>query len=366
MRTLVAAVEGREDESGFKELGRVKLGSYLVVFGTVDVTIPSFDAVSSDDRDKVLLAVRSLSCNFRDKAILIENVRAFRGGGVTFVPFGSEFCAEVLEVGADVSDLTPGDRVMGNGAYPYSGVHGVMPGIPTNFASLGYFKLPRAKLARVPDGMDDVAAAAFSLGAQTATAMVRSSGIVDAGGNPIVFSCRSSTGLFVIQCLLSYGFVPVGVSSSEWTSEERSRIAPATVLSSVKGTQLPDGTGRFTHAFDPFFDVNFSAAVRCLSVGGRYMTCGFRDQHPLFSEGTPETTEPIVREGLALAIPKLLTMKAHCLGTGDDLDEAIVGFQNGVLEPVVDSVFRVDDGIEFVNRSFVDRSRFGKVVLQLA
>lgn len=53
-----------------------------------------------------------------------------------------------------------------------------IPGVVTNFASLGWQRIHKRKLIKIPYGLDDTTASYFSLGAQTAAGMIRRSGIL--------------------------------------------------------------------------------------------------------------------------------------------------------------------------------------------
>ena len=60
-----------------------------------------------------------------------------------------------------------------NCAYPEPPFPGVVPGAVTNEASRGWLRLHKSKLIKIPDHMDNVVAAGFSIGGQTSTSMVR-------------------------------------------------------------------------------------------------------------------------------------------------------------------------------------------------
>src|SRR5580704_6409407 len=82
---------------------------------------------------RVLIRVHAFSLNYRDKRFLFS--MAVKGPDTGFFPVGSELMGVVLETGPDVTRFQPGDRVMGNNAYPESGAPGVLPGVVTNHAS---------------------------------------------------------------------------------------------------------------------------------------------------------------------------------------------------------------------------------------
>lgn len=364
MHCLVAINPNKKGSIDYKELGTVKFGPVDVVIGTVQLEQPTFDPEEPKNREYVLLRVTAFSCNYRDKSLLIANYEQIMNSDRLFVPFGSEFSASIIAIGADVNDFQVGDRVMSNCAYPDSGMKGVLPGVATNFASLGWLRLHRKKLIKIPSTLSDVEAACFSLGAQTASGMIRRSGILIDGGNPLVFSARSATSLFIIQQLVSYGFNPLCLTTTAWKETEIRSIYPARIERINNNTVRQDTIEhKITHVFDPFFDMNVGYALEYLQMGGTYITCGLRDQHPLLSIDTPKNAEPIVRGALAQSIVKNVSLLGNCLGTTEDLERALRLQSKSGIGPIIDQEYQLIQGTEFVERSFFDSSRFGKCVL---
>ena len=366
MRALVVTTKKYADSNEMDFLGVFNLGAKDLSVAVPNFCQPTFDPDSPSNAAYILIKVLAFSCNYRDKGLLLNNVQLLESGTREFLPFGSEFCGEILAVGKEVEGLKPGDRVMGNNAYPDSGVEGVLPGVATNFASLGYLRLHMAKVVLVPEYFSDEAAAAFSIGAQTAAGMIRASGILNTGGIPLVFSARSATSLFLIRQLNYYGLPPLCVTSSVWSEEEIKQILPAKLVEEFYSLRKWNSyRNYFTHVFDPFFDMNIDIANTILKQGGTYMTCGFKNQHPLLSSSSPTEIEPKVRSALALSIPKLLSLRGHCLGTDNDLRFSLEHSSESMFAPIIDSVYGPTDGILFLTKSFADPARFGKVVMKL-
>lgn len=360
MRCIVGINPNKKDAIDYKELGIVQFGEVPIIIGMVELKQPDFDMEDPDNRNYVLLRVNAFSCNYRDKSHLLENYIRAEKYDRLYVPFGSEFSATVVAVGAEVSEFKVGDRVMSNSAYPESGEPGVLPGVATNFASLGWLRLHRKKLIKIPESLNDTEAASFSLGAQTASSMIRRSGILVDGGTPLVFSGRSATSLFITQQLVAYGFHPICLSTSNWDDVEKQKIHPVQVetLNWIEQEKI-----KITHVFDPFFDMNIGQAVDCLSVGGTYVTCGLRDQHQLLSCNTPKDAEAVVRNAIVKSIVKNVSIIGNCLGTTEDLNKAIKLQKESDFKPIIDGVYDTMQGADFVKRSFFDFRRFGKCVL---
>lgn len=366
MRSLVAINPDKKNSMDFTELGTVKFGEEDVLFGTVELEQPFFDAENPKNHEYVLVRVSAFSCNYRDKAILLETYNAIKGTDRLFIPFGSEFSATIVAVGKDVQEFKVGERVMSNCAYPNSGKEGVLPGVATNFASLGWLRLHKNKLIKVPETLSSSEAACFSLGSQTASGMIQRSGILTNGGNPLVLSARSNTSLFIIQQLLSYGITPLCLSTSEWTDEETEKIYPSRVervSDALNRAPSEIAEQNITHVFDPFFDMNIGNALYYLQTGGTYVTCGLRDQHPMLSSDTPSHAEPVARGALAMSIVKNVSILGNCLGSKEDLETAIQLQNEKETRIIIDQEYQLEKGIDFIKRSFFDSSRFGKCVL---
>ncbi|RPK03271.1 alcohol dehydrogenase [Bacillus subtilis] len=368
MRSLVAINPSKKNSMDYTELGIVKFGEVDILFGTVELEQPFFDAVNPKNHEYVLVRVTAFSCNYRDKAILLENYNSIKDSERLFVPFGSEFSATIVAVGRDVHEFKVGDRVMSDCSYPDSGKQGILPGVATNFASLGWLRLHKKKIIKVPKSLSNNEAACFSLGSQTASAMIRRSGILANGGNPLVFSARSHTSLFIIQQLLSHGITPICLSTSEWSDKEKQKIYPSSVelvSTAINNTSNDIVKQKITHVFDPFFDMNIGYALYYLQTGGTYVTCGLRDQHPLLSSSTPSDAEPVVRGALEMSIVKNVSILGNCLGSKEDLERAIQLQNRTGTRIIIDQEYQLEEGVDFVQRSFFDSSRFGKCVLIL-
>lgn len=64
------------------------------------------------------------------------------------------------------------------------------------------------------------------------------------------------------------------------------------------------------------------------------------------------------------ALIQNLSLIGNCLGTRSDLERASVDYADRRLACTVDSVFTDDDTLPFLDRTFNDRERFGKVVFR--
>jgi NADPH:quinone reductase-like Zn-dependent oxidoreductase len=340
-----------------------------VACGVVATPDARFDPAAHGGRG-VLVRVRAVSCNYRDKGIIswLRAVPASR-----FVPIGSEFCGEVAAVGERVDGLAPGDRVMADLHYEgrAAGADGVRAGVPTNHASKELQLFHERQLRRVPAAMPDAEAAAFALNAQTAYSMVRRLDPAP-GARVLVTSATSNTSLFVLGALRARGVRAYATTTSERGAERLRALGVERVAivgrrrDAFQGDAelgaLARDVGGFDHVFDPFFDLHLARAVELLEPFGSYVTCGCAGQTAHAASVSGVDAPLPMQDVMTRAIVKNLTLVGNCIGLRGDLEAAVRDYEAGRLAPVVDSVFTADDVAPFLDRTFNDPARFGKVV----
>lgn len=340
-------------------------------FALVHSPEPVFNPGAPENAHKVLVKIRAWSCNYRDKALILR--AATLANADAYYVLGSEFAGEVLEVGAKVTDLVPGDRVIPDGAWGVPTTRDVQPGLPTNHASKEYNIFRREKLIRIPPEMSDVVGAGFQIGGQTTYSMIRKLN-VKPGGNILVTAAKSNTSLFAIHGLVERGANVYATSTSARFEKELVALGvkelivfdPANelLMTHPRLIEITHANGGFDGVLDPFFDIHLPQVMPLIAVGGRYVTCGMYDQHLSY------VGKPFKRRGLPFpeimsqAMLKNVHIIGNCLGTTDDLSCAIKDHAAGRLPVVIDSVFRGDQVSAFLDRTYNDPSRFGKVVFQ--
>lgn len=349
----------------------VKLDGVPLACGLIHLDAPTFDPNKPTNASRLLLKVKAFSCNYRDKNLIFRIAK--QGTPTQITPIGSEFVGEVVAIGAQVTRFKVGDRVMGNNAYPDSGVPTVAGGVPTNFASLEYRILHEAKLIKVPDAMPDSVAAAFSLGAQTAYSMIRKAAL-SPGANVLVTAAKSNTSLFVLQAL-KHRSVNVYVTSTSRKFETELRSLGVKQLIPIQPNsdawvdsaivrQIQAETKGFDCIIDPFFDLHIGHLLPALKQNGRYITCGLYDQYSHLIDQEFHYQGLSLSEIFSTAILNNLHLIGNCLGLQEDLEHAIADYTAGEFNILVDSVFSGTQIAEFLERTFNHPDRFGKVVYQ--
>ncbi|MCC8145535.1 MAG: zinc-binding alcohol dehydrogenase family protein [Bacteroidales bacterium] len=316
----------------------------------------------------VLVQIDAFSCNYRDKGLLLtmngicnENESL---GKYSYSAFGSDFVGHVLRVGKAVSTLREGDRVITDATYPFRS-NGEMGGIISNHASQRIQLFNENQLIKIPDVLHDIDAASFTVGAQTGYSMVRKCSLQE-GDNVLVTSGSSHTSLAVLNKLKGEN-VNIYVLTSNpdykklFPGSEKFIIIPT---SSLKDNTFRERIGsiRFDAVIDPFFDLYFEELVNYMNMNGRYVFCGFYTQNKYYSQQI--NRKHFTPSILGICISKSLSILANCIGERKDLENALCDYENNKYTLNIDSVYRGEDILPFLQKSFHQLPRFGKVVYQ--
>ncbi len=131
--------------------------------------------------DDVLVRVRAIALNRADLAVLAGHMHGSVGGSGTILC--TEWAGEAVEVGANVTNVRPGDRIMGSGA-----------------AAAAEYKLAdHGRLHPVPAGMDFETAATLPVALQTMHDAVVVNGRLKPGESVLVLGASSGVGLMALQ-----------------------------------------------------------------------------------------------------------------------------------------------------------------------
>lgn len=370
MKTLSLINTNLVSDSDIQLLSPVNLAGTDLHLGIVEVDEPHVDPNHEDNRNFVLVKVDAFSCNYRDKALILKSALKMAGStGVDSLPFaffGSDFVGRIIKKGTDVDHFDIGDRVIPDCAYPEPPFPSVAPGVVTNEASKGWLRLHKSKLIGIPDFMDDEIAASYSIGGQTSTSMIRKTG-VQKGEKALVLSSRSNTSMFILNGLISKGIETTALTTSDWSEDEKRLISPTRLFKIERGaadwSEYSD-LGKFDVIFDPYFDLHLINAIDLLEQGGRYITCGYKNQHPHFVEASDRKTdsERIHKSMLTLTINNL-SIIGNCIGTSDDLNKSIEKFDPNKFIVPVDNTYSIENGDKFIDRTYNRNTRLGKAVL---
>lgn len=349
-------------------VARISLEGAAVPCALLETAAPDFDPAAPENAAHVLVKKRGFSVNYRDRALILSV--ALRAPGGSFYPIGSDFVGEVIALGQSVRGFAPGDRVIGNAAYPDSGVPDVRPGVPVNSASKELQVFHAAKLAKISATMTDEVAACFTIGAQTSFSMVRKLELT-AGEHVLVTAGSSNTSLFALAALRRLPVKAFVSTTSPAHAEKLRAIGGADVLLVEREQpdflahptvrRLVEERGGFDAVIDPFFDIHLAPASAVMRQGARYVTCGMYDQHTRLGVGRPVKPSQAGSQIMNRAMILNHRIIGNCIGLASDLEAAVAAHAAGEFPVLIDSVVRGDDAAGFLERSYTDPERFGKV-----
>jgi NADPH2:quinone reductase len=211
---------------------------------------------------EVVVSVKAASVNFPD-FLIIQNKYQFKPP-LPFSP-GSELAGVVKEVGAGVSNVRPGDRVIA-------------------FTTYGAFaeevKTEAARLLPLPEKMDFITGAAFLLTYATSDHALRDRGALKAGETLLVLGAAGGVGLAAIEIGSALGARVIACASSEdKLAVCREHGADATINYATEDLRervkaLTEGRG-VDVVYDPVGGAYTEPAFRSLAWRGRLLVVGF-------------------------------------------------------------------------------------------
>jgi NADPH:quinone reductase-like Zn-dependent oxidoreductase len=347
----------------------IDLEGVRVLCSLQEIPEPAFDPTSPSAQFSVLVKIHAFSCNYRDKHFILK--MATRQDTNGFYVIGSEFVGTVVQVGASVTEFRPGDRVIANAEWPGSGQ--VTGGLPTNHASKEYLVLDYRKLIKIPDSMNNAVAASFTIGAQTAYSMVRKLALTP-GENVLVTAAKSNTSLFAINALRTRGVNIYAVTTSKQFEAEllERGVKQVFCVDPQSDNWIDDpvlgpaarALNGFDAVIDPFFDVHLGKVISLIDFGGRYVTCGLYDQY-LGLVGQSFQYHGLPWQTIMLqAMQRNIHIIGNCIGTSQDLQQALADYADGTLDVIIDSTFSGNQVAAFFERTYNARDRLGKVVFE--
>jgi NADPH2:quinone reductase len=199
-------------------------------------------------------------------AVGVNFIETYQRGGMYQVPFpftpGSEAAGTVEEVGEGVESFTVGSRVAtAEGSRCYA----------------GYTLIDEAKALPVPDGVDDLTAAALPLQGMTAHYLINSSFRVEPGHTVLTHAGAGGVGLLLTQLLKDRGARVITTVSSD-AKAELARAAGADHVLRYDGfphhvRELTNGQG-VDVVYDGVGRNTFDGSLSCLRTRGMLVLFG--------------------------------------------------------------------------------------------
>ena len=325
-----------------------------------DVAIPELRAP-----DDVRIRVATAALNHLDLFVV-------RGvPGVTIIPpwvLGGDGAGVVQSVGSAVTTVGPGDRVLINPGiscraceYCLAGEHSlcVKFGLlgehrPGTFAE--YVVVPEWNVRRIPGGISDETAAAFTLASITAWRMLVTRARVQAGDQVLIQGIGGGVAVAALQIAKLRG-------ARVWvTSGSDEKLARAVALGADEtfnyhavdvAREIRARTGKrgVDVVVDSVGAATWGQSLGALGKRGRLVSCG-------------ATTGPMVETDLRRMFWNQWTLMGSTMGSDAEFDAIVAELSAGRLIPPVDAVFPLSDARRAFER-MAEGSQFGKLVLSI-
>jgi len=284
---------------------------------------------------------------------------------------GADGAGLVDAVGADVTSVRPGARVMinpgisdGSCEFCLKGEHSLC----VNYQLLGehlpgtladYVVVPARNLAVVPQLTPDLSwaeAAAFSLVTLTAWRMVVTRAGVTAGEWVLVWGVGGGVALAAMRIAKLRGARVIVTSSNDAKLEEARRLG-ADVTLNHRSQEIAAEVRRLTGrrgvdvVVENAGEATWEESLRCLAKGGRLVTCG-------------ATTGPRVVTDVRRLFWNQYTLMGSTVGNEAEYREVVRVLETGQLRPIVDRVYPLTD-VRVAFERLERAEQFGKVVVLL-
>ncbi len=327
------------------------------VLELADVPEPTLGA-----RD-VLVAVKAVALNHLDVW-----VRKGWPGLKLALPhtLGSDIAGVVAKVGAEVTDVQPGEEVLVNPGLSCGTCERCLLGddnycrsykIIGEHVTGGYaqfVKVPRQNLLPKPKALSFEEAACLPLTCLTAWTMLVRRAQLQPGETVLVHAAGSGVGSAAVQIAKLMGAKVIATASSKEKLEKAKELGADHLINYSEQDFLAE-VKRITNrklvdvVFEHVGAATWEKSVACLPYGGRLVTCG-------------ATTGHEVKIDLRVLFYKRISLLGSTMGSKGDLFRILELVNDGKLRPVLDRVLPLERAAE-AHGLLENRAQFGNVVL---
>jgi len=309
------------------------------VLTIVDVPVPTPKA------GEALVKLAAAGINYTD--ITLRNGKR-PGATVPFSP-GVEGAGTVEAIGAGVTDVAPGDRVM----------YAMAPGSYAEYACV-----PAATLVHVPADMDIFEAAALPLQGFTAHYLLHEFRKVGPGSTVLVHAVAGGVGLLLTQYATHLGARVIGTTSSTEKAAKAKAVGAHDVIIYTKTDfaeevkKLTDGTG-VDLILDAVGKTTFPGDMQAAKTRGNIVIYGGAS-----GPADPVSPNSFSAKGLTVSgasLPQYIATRADILRRADDL---MAGIKAGWLKLSIERIFSLEEAGE-AHRLLESRATSGKLLIKL-
>ncbi len=312
----------------------------------------------------VLVRVRACALNHLDLFVR-EGIPALK----TPLPFwtGCDIGGDVIEVGSQVQEVKPGDRVAVNPSLSCGRCEFCIQGedsLCVRYGILGehepgglaeLVKARGASVVKLPDHISYDDAAAFILVNLTAWRMVVTQAQVRPGEDVLILGVGGGVSSTAVQIAKLCG-ARVWVTSSSDAKLERARALGADQCINyskedwAKVVQERTSRRGVDVVIENVGAATWKQSLRSLRRAGRLVTCG-------------ATTGPIGETDIRIVFWNQLRIIGSTMGNRREFDTVMTQLFRGTLKSIIDDVMPLKDGAA-AQRKLADATQFGKIVLK--
>ena len=281
---------------------------------------------------------------------------------------GSDVAGEVAKIGADVTTVKVGQKVVLAPGVTCGKCAACLAGNDNKcrqFTNLGYMidggcaefvKCPEVNCLAYPENLSWEEAAAVPLVFQTAWHMLVGRAELQPGEDVLILGAGSGVGSAAIQIAKFFGARVIATAGTD------EKLAKAQALGADFGInhktqKIRDEVRRVTNkkgvevVFEHVGTATWDESVASLALGGRLVTCG-------------NTTGYDAKLDLRFLFSRQLSLLGSYMGTKSELHTVMKLVAAGRLKPVVDRVFPLAEGAA-AHAYLESGGQFGKVVLKV-
>jgi NADPH2:quinone reductase len=291
------------------------------------------------------VAVHACGVNFLDTLIIEGKYQ--EKPPFPFIP-GGEIAGEVMDVGDGVTNVRPGDRVMGicqTGGYAEEAT------------------VPAGLLMPIPDGMDYPEAAAFPLAYGTSHIALEHRGRLTSSETLLVLGAAGGVGLSAVQIGKVMGATVIAAASTDAKLKVAADNGADYTINYVEEDlrervkKLTGGRG-VNVVYDPVGGDLFDQAVRCVGWEGRLLVIGFASGRiPEF----PVNLAMVKNFSLVGVYWGAYSQKNPAVLIGS-LMQLVAWYTEGKLKPHVSATYPLNQFADAMN-ALTTRASTGKVVI---
>jgi NADPH:quinone reductase-like Zn-dependent oxidoreductase len=334
--------------------------------GLQQVQVQELPEPTIQSPDQVLLRVQAIALNRLDLFV----VRGLPGVAYRFPHvIGCDAAGTVQQVGSQVRQVRPGDRVMVNPTLSCGQCPACLEGEESLCATLRvlgehcsgtaaeYVVVPAGNLAPVPPEMPRAQAAAFSLATLTAWRMLTTRARTGPGETVLIWGVGGGVALAALQIARLLGARTIVTSGTDTKLEVARGLGADSVLNHrvadvpAEVRKLTGGKGADV-VVDSAGEESWQASLRSLKRGGRLVICG-------------ATTGPTVSFDLRRLFWYQWSILGSTLGNRREYAEIVRLAGEGKLWPVVDRVVPLDQAVGALER-LSQGTQVGKLVIEVA